>query len=127
MTEDVHDFGPPPKPKKPSTKTAKGKTTKATQKAESGNGVASSQIRSLVERIERLIEEKKAIQTDIKDVYGEAKAHGFDTKALREVVKIRGMDKAERQEQLAMIDLYLSALGQADLLDPAVQEGMGDD
>lgn len=132
MTDDHHDFGPAPKPAakaKGKVKAPAKKTTKATQKTESTNGVASSQIRSLVERIERLTEEKKAIQTDIKDVYGEAKSHGFDTKALREVVKIRSMDKAERQEQLAMVDLYLSALGQADLLDPAVQDSIqsGDD
>lgn len=130
MSEDHHDFGPDPKPSaKPKSKATK-KTTKATQKSESSNGVASSQIRSLVERIERLTEEKKAIQTDIKEVYGEAKSHGFDTKALREVVKLRAMDPAERQEQLAMVDLYLAALGQASFLDPAVQDsiqGDGDD
>ncbi|MBV6657650.1 MAG: DUF2312 domain-containing protein [Devosiaceae bacterium] len=75
--------------------------------------VAAGQLRSLIERIERLEEEKKAIADDIKDVYGEAKANGFDTKVLRQVVRIRKQDQAERQEQEALLDLYLGALGGA--------------
>ena len=73
--------------------------------------VAAGQLRSLIERIERLEEEKKAIADDIKDVYGEAKSNGFDTKVLRQVVRIRKQDQAERQEQEALLDLYLGALG----------------
>ena len=73
--------------------------------------VAREQLRSIVERIERLEEEKKTISEDIKDVYGEAKANGFDTKILRQVIRIRKQDTAERQEQEALLDLYLHALG----------------
>jgi uncharacterized protein (UPF0335 family) len=73
--------------------------------------IARDQLRSIVERIERLEEEKKAIADDIRDVYGEAKSNGFDTKVLRQVVKLRKQDKAERQEQEAILDTYLLALG----------------
>ena len=73
--------------------------------------VARDQLRTIVERIERLEEEKKAIADDIRDVYAEAKANGFDTKTLRKVVNMRKLETAERQEQEAMLDLYLSALG----------------
>lgn len=73
--------------------------------------VARDQLRSIVERIERLEEEKKAIADDIKDVFAEAKGNGFDVKTLRTVVRMRKIEAAERQEQEAMLDLYLSALG----------------
>ena len=73
--------------------------------------VARDQLRNIIERIERLEEEKKAIADDIKDVYAEAKANGFDTKILREIIKLRKMDAAERQEAEAILDLYMSALG----------------
>lgn len=74
-------------------------------------GVAQDQLRSIVERIERLEEEKAAIANDIKEVYAEAKGNGFDTKTLRQVIRLRKQDKAERQEQEAILDLYLHALG----------------
>ncbi|HET7717315.1 MAG TPA: DUF2312 domain-containing protein [Bauldia sp.] len=73
--------------------------------------IARDQLRSIVERIERLEEEKQAIADDIKEVYAEAKANGYDTKTLRAVVRIRKQDSAERQEQEALLDLYLAALG----------------
>lgn len=73
--------------------------------------VAREQLRAIVERVERLEEEKKAISEDIRDVYAEAKANGFDTKVLRQVVRLRKQDLAERQEQDAVRDLYLQALG----------------
>lgn len=76
-------------------------------------GVAAGQLRSLVERIERLEEEKKAIAEDIKDVFGEAKANGFDVKVLRQVIRLRRQDTAERQEHEALLDLYMHALGMA--------------
>ena len=76
-------------------------------------GVAAGQLRSFVERIERLEEQKKAISDDIKDVFGEAKATGFDTKVMRQVLKLRKQDSAERQEQEALLDLYMHALGMA--------------
>ena len=73
--------------------------------------VAREQLRSVVERIERLEEEKKAIAEDIREVYGEAKANGYDTKVLRQVISLRKQDMSERQEQDAVRDLYLQALG----------------
>ena len=74
-------------------------------------GVARDQLRTIIERIEKLEEEKAAIAGDIKEVYAEAKANGFDTRTLRRVVQIRKQDSAERQEQEALLDLYLHALG----------------
>jgi len=76
------------------------------------NHVAAERLRSFIERIERLEEEKAAIASDVKDVYAEAKGEGYDTKVLRQVIRIRKMDRAERQEQEAILDLYLSALGE---------------
>ena len=80
---------------------------------QSNQGPARDQLRSFVERIERLEEEKKAISDDIKEVYAEAKGTGFDSKALREVVKIRKQDQHERAEQEVIVDTYLHALGMA--------------
>jgi uncharacterized protein (UPF0335 family) len=74
-------------------------------------GVARDQLRTIIERIEKLEEEKAAIAGDIKEIYAEAKANGFDTKILRRVVQLRKQDSAERQEQEALLDLYLHALG----------------
>ena len=82
--------------------------------------VARDQLRSIVERVERLEEEKKAISDDIKDVFGEAKANGFDTKVLRRVVRLRKQDMAERQEQETILELYLHALGM--LPEPSANE-----
>ncbi|WP_026381607.1 DUF2312 domain-containing protein [Afifella pfennigii] len=84
-------------------------------------GVAAGQLRALIERIERLEEEKKALSDDIRDVYAEAKSNGFDTKVMRQVVRLRKQDTAERQEQEALLDLYMHALGMA----PPV--GVGED
>ena len=72
---------------------------------------AKDQLKAFVERVERLEEEKKAIADDIRDVYGEAKANGFDTKALRTVVRLRKQDINERKEQEAILETYLHALG----------------
>ena len=72
---------------------------------------AQGQLRSFVERIERLEEEKKTIAGDIKEVYAEAKANGFDTKILRKVIALRKIEAAEREEQQSMLDVYLAALG----------------
>lgn len=77
-------------------------------------GIAHDQLRSVVERIERLEEEKAALANDIKEVYAEAKGNGYDTKILRTVIRLRKQDKAERQEQEAILDLYLHALGMAE-------------
>ena len=80
--------------------------------------IARDQLKSIVERIERLEEEKAALAEDIKEVYAEAKANGYDTKTLRTVIRLRKQDSAERQEQEALLDLYLHALGMA----PAAEE-----
>ena len=80
---------------------------------ETKTAFAQGQLRSLVERIERLEEEKQAIAGDIKEVYAEAKANGFDTKILRKVITVRKKDSAEREEEEAMMSLYLHALGMA--------------
>ena len=72
---------------------------------------AKGQLKALVERIERLEEEKKAIADDIRDVYGEAKGNGYDVKVLRQVVRMRKQDKNERAEQEAILQTYLDALG----------------
>jgi uncharacterized protein (UPF0335 family) len=70
-----------------------------------------AQLKSVVERIEHLEEEKKALAGDIKDVYAEAKANGFDTKALRKVVQLRKQDQAARREEEAVLATYMAALG----------------
>jgi len=75
--------------------------------------VAADQLKSIIERIERLEEEKKALSDDIKDVYGEAKANGFDTKVLRKIISLRKQDRDERMEHEAILELYMQALGMA--------------
>lgn len=74
-------------------------------------GTTRDQLRAFVERIERLEEEKAALAGDIREVYSEAKAMGFDTKTLRTVVRLRKQDFHERQEQEALLATYLVALG----------------
>ena len=74
-------------------------------------GTTRDQLRAFVERIERLEEEKAALAADIRDVYAEAKAMGYDVKTLRTVVRLRKQDAAERQEQEAVLATYLIALG----------------
>ncbi|MGF1607321.1 MAG: DUF2312 domain-containing protein [Rhodothalassiaceae bacterium] len=83
--------------------------------ASNPGGVAGDQLRSFIERIERLEEEKKGIADDIKDVYAEAKAIGLDPKIMRQVIRLRKMDRSERQEQEALLDVYLHALEGGDL------------
>lgn len=75
------------------------------------SGFAKERLRSFIERIERLEEEKKALADDIKEVYAEAKGEGFDVKIMRQVVRLRKMDKADFQEAEAMLELYKRALG----------------
>ena len=75
------------------------------------SGFAKDRLKSFVDRIERLEEERAALTADIREVYSEAKGTGFDTKIMRQVVRMRKLDKADRQEQEAILDLYLSALG----------------
>ena len=75
------------------------------------NGTAQTQLRTIIERIERLEEDKAGVMADLKEVYAEAKGTGFDTKILRKVVRMRKQDKAKLSEEEALIDLYLSAIG----------------
>lgn len=74
-------------------------------------GITADKLHSLIERIERLEEEKKAISSDIKDIYAEAKSAGFDPKIMRAVIKIRKMNAADRNEQEILLDTYKRALG----------------
>jgi uncharacterized protein (UPF0335 family) len=75
------------------------------------SGFAKEHLKSFIERVERLEEEKSALTADIREVYSEAKGQGFDTKIMRQVVRLRKLDTADRQEQDAILDLYMSALG----------------
>jgi uncharacterized protein (UPF0335 family) len=75
------------------------------------DSISADQLRLLIERIERLEGEKKGIADDIKDVYGEAKSTGFDTKTMRVIIRLRKMEKHHRDEAEAMIETYKSALG----------------
>lgn len=72
---------------------------------------AHGQLKSLIERIERLEEEKRVLSGDIKEVYAEAKANGFDTKIIRLLVRLRKKEAAEREEEQSMLDVYMAALG----------------
>ena len=78
---------------------------------------AEDQLKAIIERIERLEEEKKTISEDIRDVYAEAKGNGFDTKALRSIVRMRKKDADERQEQTMVIETYCRALGMSSYLE----------
>lgn len=74
-------------------------------------GVAAAELRQFVERVERLEEEKAAIASDVKEVFAEMKGRGYDSKIVRKILRIRKQDKAERQEEEAILELYLVALG----------------
>ncbi|MEY3597223.1 MAG: hypothetical protein RL543_1176 [Pseudomonadota bacterium] len=75
------------------------------------NTVAADQLKAFIERIERLEEEKAALAGDLREVYSEAKGNGYDTKVMRKIVSMRRKDHAERQEEQAIMELYLQALG----------------
>jgi uncharacterized protein (UPF0335 family) len=75
-----------------------------------GGGIAAQRLRSFIERIERLEEEKAALAADIREVYAEAKGDGFDVKTMRQIVRLRKLDSADRAEQEALLDLYKAAL-----------------
>jgi uncharacterized protein (UPF0335 family) len=93
------------------TATATAATATAAKDGEAAHRFAKDQLKAFVERVERLEEEKKAIADDVRDVYAEAKANGFDVKALRTVVRLRKQDVNERKEQEAILETYLHALG----------------
>jgi len=73
--------------------------------------VAADQLRSFIERVEKLEDEKALLSADIKDVYAEAKGTGYDTKAIRAIIRLRKKDQAERQEEMAVLRLYSEAIG----------------
>jgi uncharacterized protein (UPF0335 family) len=75
------------------------------------NSTAQGKLKSLIERIERLEEDKASISGDLKEVYAEAKGEGFDSKIIRKVIRLRKQDTAKRQEEEALVDLYLAAIG----------------
>lgn len=77
------------------------------------SGIVAEVLRQLIDRIERLTEEQKALAADIKDVYAQAKGQGFDTKIVRKIVALRKKDRAEREEEQQILDLYLAAIGEA--------------
>jgi uncharacterized protein (UPF0335 family) len=77
------------------------------------SGAAREQLKRFVARIERLEEEKASLAADIKEVYAEAKSFGYDSKVLRKVISIRKMDRHEREEQDALTELYLGAVGES--------------
>jgi uncharacterized protein (UPF0335 family) len=79
----------------------------------SAEGVAADELKQFIERLERLEEEKAGIMGDIKEVFAELKGRGFDAKAVRTILRIRKQDHSERQEQEAILELYLQALGMA--------------
>lgn len=83
---------------------------KASEHAEVG-GIAVDRLRSVIERIERLEEERKALAGDIKDIYAEAKSAGFDVKVIRQIISLRKKEPAEVEEQETLLDLYRRALG----------------
>lgn len=91
-------------------------TTDFVEKEVAAHTFAKDQLKAFIERVERLEEEKAELATDIRDIYAEAKGTGFDTKALREVVRLRRKDKDELAEHKAILDTYLMAIGMDYLL-----------
>ena len=85
--------------------------TSAVAKEAPATKFAKDQLKAIIERIERLEEEKKTISDDIRDVYAESKGNGFDVKALRSIVRLRKQDPNERQEQETILETYMQALG----------------
>jgi len=86
-------------------------TAAAEKNEQTAHRFAKDQLKAIIERIERLEEEKKATSDDIRDVYAEAKGNGFDAKALRTIVRLRKLDSDERREQEEILETYLQALG----------------
>lgn len=103
--------------KKPRAKPASLQTTgrsmsqAATKDDTEVGGIAADRLRSIIERVERLEEEKKALSSDIKDIMAEAKSAGFDVKVIRQIIRIRKQEPAEVEEQETLLDLYRRALG----------------
>jgi uncharacterized protein (UPF0335 family) len=84
-------------------------------------GIAGDRLKSFIERIERLEEERKTLSADIKEVYAEAKGTGFDTKIMRQLIRLRKMDKDDLDEQETLLDVYKRALGMLPAVDDAAE------
>ena len=87
------------------------KTEEAGEDAAQYGNISAERLRSLIERIERLEEERKALSSDIKDIFAEAKSAGFDVKVMRQLIRIRKQEPAEVEEQETLLDVYRRALG----------------
>lgn len=90
------------------------KTSLKEKDAADVNGVSGARLKSFIERVERLEEEKSAIAEDVRDVYGEAKATGFDPKVMRKIVSLRKTNLEKRREQQELLELYMAAIGMAE-------------
>lgn len=93
------------------TNVADFRNSKSSETANDTGGVSGQRLKAFIERIERLEEEKAALAEDVKDIYAESKAVGFDTKTIRKVIRLRKMDKEKRQEEEELLELYKSAIG----------------
>ncbi len=87
------------------------KVAEVEEKTAEVGGIATERLRSIVERVERLEQEKKALSDDIKDIFAEAKSAGFDVKVLRQIIRLRRQEPAEVEEMETLLDLYRRALG----------------
>lgn len=90
---------------------ARSKTGAKPEDGDATHRFAKEQLKAFVERIERIHEERKSLSDDVRDIYAEAKGNGFDVKALRTVIRLRGQDVNERKEQEAIVETYMHALG----------------
>ncbi len=90
------------------------KTDEQDETAGANGNVSGARLKSFIERIERLEEEKKALAEDVRDVYGEAKATGFDPKIMRKIVSLRKTNLEKRREEAELLDVYMSAIGMAE-------------
>lgn len=90
---------------------AQAKADSPTDDAASTGGIAADRLRSIIERVERLEEERKALSSDIKDIFAEAKSAGFDVKVIRQIIRIRKQEPADVEEQETLLDIYRRALG----------------
>lgn len=86
------------------------------------HGIARDQLRAFIERVERLREERKAIDDDVKEVFAEAKGNGFSVPAIKHIIKVRAQDRNERAEFEAIVDMYMAALGMIDATHAQVRE-----
>mgnify|MGYP003394762993 CR=1 FL=1 len=90
------------------------KANMKTKEASNDSSVSGARLKSFIERVERLEEEKKTLSEDIRDVYGEAKGTGFDPKIMRKIVSLRKTNLEKRREEQELLDLYMSAIGMAE-------------